>query len=263
MLTLKRTFIEILLIGGLACGLAFGTNAIRTGGKVKVGKSYFDTGSPKSINEKPSDAASTSSNAAASAAETAVQSANASLADQSGDSGEMTSDALHRSVSAPVSSYEPASEPHHDSTTGSTANIANGTDGAEHAEEDPEAHVEHEYQDIHTDEVVEVFNDPNTAYGVNLFIDARSDDAFAEGRIPRARQVHVYEVERYLTEDILALIESAEKVIVYCGGGKCEDSIFLCRDLIYEFDVPYDKVYLYGGGWNAWKARGMPVEKGR
>ena len=54
----------------------------------------------------------------------------------------------------------------------------------------------------------------------------------------------------------------ALKVIVYCGGGDCEDSVFMCRELL-EADVPYDAIHLYVGGWEEWTAKGMPVEEGR
>ena len=60
---------------------------------------------------------------------------------------------------------------------------------------------------------------------------------------------------------ILESIEGAERVITFCNGGDCEDSIFMCGDLI-EWDVPYDKVYLYPGGYQEWKRNGMPIEIG-
>lgn len=122
-------------------------------------------------------------------------------------------------------------------------------------------HPDHPYQEVTFDDVVEIFNDPNTEMGVNLFVDARDDEAFEEGHIPGALQADHYRLEDYI-DNLLDFAEAAEKIIVYCNGGDCEDSIFLCSDLM-EFDVPFDSVYLYPGGWKEWTKNGMPIEKGR
>ncbi|RME36222.1 MAG: rhodanese-like domain-containing protein [Planctomycetota bacterium] len=129
--------------------------------------------------------------------------------------------------------------------------------------DDVEAHAEHGFQNITTEEVAALLADPNTALGLNLILDARDDEAYEEGHIPGAIQVYYYEIERYLDEILLEQIAGAEKVIVYCNGGSCEDSAYLCRVLIDEYDVPYEKLYLYGGGWKAWTAKGQPVATGR
>jgi rhodanese-related sulfurtransferase len=120
---------------------------------------------------------------------------------------------------------------------------------------------DHPYQEVTFEDVVEVFNDPNTEMGINLFVDARNDDAYEEGHIPGAIQADHYRLEDYI-DNLLDFAEAAEKIIVYCNGGDCEDSIFLCTDLM-EFDVPFDSVYLYPGGWKEWTKNGMPIEKGR
>ncbi len=122
-------------------------------------------------------------------------------------------------------------------------------------------HPDHPYQEVTFEDVVEIFNDPNTEMGVNLFVDARNDEAYEEGHIPGALQADHDRLEDYI-DNLLDFAEAAEKIIVYCNGGDCEDSIFLCSDLM-EFDVPYDSVYLYPGGWKEWTKNGMPVEKGR
>ena len=75
--------------------------------------------------------------------------------------------------------------------------------------------------------------------------------------IPGAVLCNPYQVEQY-AEDVKNVALGAEKVIVYCGGGDCEDSLFLCRELI-EMDVPDDALYLYPGGWKDWQARKGPI----
>ncbi|MFQ5494578.1 MAG: rhodanese-like domain-containing protein [Phycisphaerae bacterium] len=132
----------------------------------------------------------------------------------------------------------------------SSAPAPSGSDG----------HLEHPYQSISLAEVVEVFNDPNTATGANVFVDARNDDTYAEGHIPGALQANHYEIERYI-DDVMQIAVGAEKVIVYCNGGDCEDSIFVCGDLL-EAGLSWDSIYLFEGGWTAWTARNMPVATG-
>jgi rhodanese-related sulfurtransferase len=119
------------------------------------------------------------------------------------------------------------------------------------------ADPDHPYQVISFEEVVAAFNDPKTAMGANVFIDARSAAVYEDGHIPCAVQVDAYEVADCL-DNVLDCISGAEKVIVYCNGGDCEDSVFLCRDLI-NADVPYETIYLYPGGCQEWEEKGMPM----
>jgi len=256
----KRTLVEVLIVGGLACALAFGTNALRTSGAIEIGKDYFYKGDPKSNRRGSQNPTQDQSapNETAPRVETEAQ----------GSPGGRTTSATLDHLRSEMQESPSRATQGDDSLRVNPASLElpkNETsvpdDPGEGGDED--AHIDHDYQDIHTDEVIEWFHDPLTKHGVNLFIDARDDDAFAEGHIPGAQHVYAYEVARYLTEDLLTRINEAQKVVVYCGGGNCEDSIFLCRDLIDEFNVSYDKVYLYAGGWKAWTKRGMPVESGQ
>lgn len=122
------------------------------------------------------------------------------------------------------------------------------------------AHLQHPYQEITYDEVFELLNDPNTAMGLNVFVDARNDEQYNEGHIPGALQCDPYNVGLYI-DNIIDYVAGAEKVVVYCGGGECEDSIFMCRELI-EMDVPMEAIYLFVGGWKEWSDNGSPIETG-
>ena len=121
-------------------------------------------------------------------------------------------------------------------------------------------HPEHPYQNVEFERVKALFEDPATAAGVNLFVDARNDDAFVLGHVPGAVQCDHYRLENYL-DRVLQAVELADAVVVYCNGGDCEDSIFVCADLI-EAGVPYEKVFLYAGGWKEWTDNGLPVATG-
>ena len=129
--------------------------------------------------------------------------------------------------------------------------------------ENAEVHIDHDYQDITTERVAKIVSNPDTGMGLNFIIDARDDESFEEGHISGAIQVNYYEIERYLDDVLLERMAAAENIVVYCNGGSCEDSIFLCRELINEYGVDYDRVFLYAGGWEAWTAKGHPTATGR
>ncbi len=121
--------------------------------------------------------------------------------------------------------------------------------------------LEHEYQEIDFAELVKVFNDPATAQGLNVLVDARKDDDYAEGHIPGATHCYPYEGGPCV-QAVVDQASGAERVIVYCGGGDCEDSIYLCRELVAA-GVPEDLLLLYPGGWTEWSGKEMPVEQGQ
>ena len=121
-------------------------------------------------------------------------------------------------------------------------------------------HPEHGYQVASLNEVVAMFDDPNTEMGLYVFVDARNDEAYEEGHIPGAIQADHYRIEDFI-DNILLHAEAAEKLIVYCNGGNCEDSILVCSDLL-DAGVSYDMIYLFTDGWKAWTAANMPVATG-
>ena len=121
---------------------------------------------------------------------------------------------------------------------------------------------QHDLQTISLEDAFSAFQHPDHRPGESdgkiFFIDARDDTNFNDGHIPGALQVDHYRLEKYLP-DVLTMIESAEKLIVYCNGGNCEDSILVSHDLL-EAKVPYEKIFLFEGGYKAWKAAGHPLE---
>ncbi len=93
-----------------------------------------------------------------------------------------------------------------------------------------------------------------------IFIDARNDEAYSEKHIPGAYQLDHYFVDRYV-DALLPLCRNAERIIVYCNGGKCEDSKLAALDLI-ERGVAADRLFVYIGGVVAWGQDGLPFEQG-
>ena len=106
-----------------------------------------------------------------------------------------------------------------------------------------------------------VFDDPDTQSGLNVFVDARNDHNYEEGHLPGAVQCDPYLVDQYW-DNVEPLVLGAMKVVVYCGGGDCEDSIFMCRELVNQ-GVPTEALFLYEGGWKEWVAAGGAAEIGR
>lgn len=123
------------------------------------------------------------------------------------------------------------------------------------------SHPKHKFQIITFEEVLELFDDGGMLDGTYVFVDARNDTLYEEGHIPGALQADHYRLDEYI-EAVLDAAEMAEKVIVYCNGGDCEDSIFMCQDL-KGFGVSSDRLFLYEGGWNEWELNGQPVATGR
>lgn len=121
-------------------------------------------------------------------------------------------------------------------------------------------HPKHEYQVASFEDVAEIIADPNTECGLNVFIDARRAAEYCEGHIPGAIRCFPFTLHECLDE-VMERTAGAERVISYCNGHDCEDSIFMCRELI-EAGVPYENVYLYEGGWKEWTSKGQPIEKG-
>jgi rhodanese-related sulfurtransferase len=113
---------------------------------------------------------------------------------------------------------------------------------------------------IDSQHVTELFNDPAKAEGLTIFVDARDDDHFSAGHIPGAYQLDHYHPENYLAQ-VLPACQFAQKIVVYCKGGTCEDSeqtaIFL-RDA----GIPRDRLFVYAGGFDDWSAQHRPVETG-
>ena len=125
----------------------------------------------------------------------------------------------------------------------------------------PTKKLDHDFKVATFEDMVDAFNDPAYEHGLFVFVDARNDEAFGQGHIPGAIQADHYQLEKYI-DAVRERAVAADKVFVYCNGGECEDSIFMCGDLL-EYGIAKDVLYLYEGGWKEWVARGMPVEPAR
>jgi rhodanese-related sulfurtransferase len=93
------------------------------------------------------------------------------------------------------------------------------------------------------------------------FLDARRSQDFAEGHVAGARSAPVWEtqLDTRITEfEARAMPGPASPIVLYCGGGDCEDSRLLARKLV---TLGYRNLLIYRDGYPDWAAKGRPVAK--
>lgn len=113
---------------------------------------------------------------------------------------------------------------------------------------------------IESAEAKALFRDPRREQELVVFIDARNDRHYLEGHIPGAYQFDHYYPENHLPV-VLPACQQAEIVVVYCGGGDCEDSEFAALAL-KDAGISAERLVVYGGGIKDWTEGGLPIEVG-
>jgi rhodanese-related sulfurtransferase len=114
-------------------------------------------------------------------------------------------------------------------------------------------------QPVTLEELQTVLKDPRFALDQFVVLDDRDHD-YAEGHIPGAFQFFHYRAPEFLPS-LLPVLMAAEKIVVYCGGGSCEDSEFAAL-MLAEIGVPKEKLMVFAGGMKEWKERALPLEAG-
>ena len=84
-------------------------------------------------------------------------------------------------------------------------------------------------------------------------IDVREESEWATGRLPRAEHLCKGIIER----DIETMIPHLDTdIVLYCGGGFRSA---LAADSLQK--MGYTRVASMDGGWRAWTAAGLPIDK--
>jgi len=115
-------------------------------------------------------------------------------------------------------------------------------------------------QVVHLKETMALFKSAEFESEAVVFLDARPDADFEAGHIPGAHAFNHYQAPKYLPA-VLPVCAKAARVVVYCAGGECEDSEFAALTL-RDVGVPAEKLFVYPGGMNEWRANRQPIETG-
>jgi rhodanese-related sulfurtransferase len=113
---------------------------------------------------------------------------------------------------------------------------------------------------VNHDQAWQLYQDPRYAHNLIVFVDARDDAHYQAGHVPGAHVFDHYRATEYLA-GVLAVCQTAERIVVYCNGGDCEDSEFAAV-LLRDVGVPNAKLAVYPGGFTEWQINGLPVELG-
>ncbi len=89
------------------------------------------------------------------------------------------------------------------------------------------------------------------------FVDARTDVEREVGTIEGALHLETLHFVNRMEGPILAQLEPAFPVIVFCAGGECDASENVAQRLIGR---GYTEVYIMHEGFGAWEAAGHPTE---
>lgn len=89
-----------------------------------------------------------------------------------------------------------------------------------------------------------------------VFVDARSAQSYADGHLPGAVSLPVYNMEDYIFS-FLDNHATDMTVVTYCSGIKCTDSHFVAEELAA---AGYQDVRVFAEGIAKWREEGMPVE---
>jgi rhodanese-related sulfurtransferase len=119
---------------------------------------------------------------------------------------------------------------------------------------------------IRHEELKSLFENPFYQSGLYMIIDAREDSWYAAGHIPGAYHLDYFLDEQTLDQlyatQVQPFVAIAEKVIVYCNGGDCDDSVNTAERLCFKYMVDPGKVFVYPEGFETWQKAGLPVERG-
>ncbi|HVK39701.1 MAG TPA: rhodanese-like domain-containing protein [Candidatus Kapabacteria bacterium] len=92
-----------------------------------------------------------------------------------------------------------------------------------------------------------------------VWFDARNADEFAEGHIPGAKHIYANDFQQHIPELLQMNIPRDQLIVVYCGGGLCELSHDLAKNIRL---LGFSKVVVYTGGTTEWTKNNYPMTKG-
>lgn len=269
---MKSVLLETLVVLAVGTGVALVANA-RSDKGLDLGRDYFLTATPRSPTGEGTggDAADRGTAEAPEGATPADQGAAGDEGatgdgDATGDEGAAgDGDAVPSGDGAGgASASGTASGAREGAAARRAASPAGGggpTAAEPHADEAVVAQLAELGLDLVThDEMVALFEGEEYEVGLTMFVDARDDAHYAEGHIPGAFQLDYFYPDRYV-DAIMAEVPFARRIVVYCSGGSCEDSVLAAQYLMSRGVRPA-KLGVYAGGITAWTEAGLPRERG-
>jgi rhodanese-related sulfurtransferase len=95
------------------------------------------------------------------------------------------------------------------------------------------------------------------AGGTAVVLDARAEGFFKQGHVPGSRNLPAsasgFDVPAAILE-----VPKDRTFVVYCEGGDCQSSLALAKHL---HEAGFRDVRVFTGGWDEWRAAGLPEEK--
>jgi rhodanese-related sulfurtransferase len=122
-------------------------------------------------------------------------------------------------------------------------------------------HTEYDTQVVEDEAIVFIGFDRACQFIDNregIILDARIPEAYRQGHISGAHLLSFYEMSKYYPK-LKEQLEVSPSILIYCGDISCEDSEFLANELLYMGHAP---IFVYKGGFEEWKKKQMPVERG-
>ena len=96
------------------------------------------------------------------------------------------------------------------------------------------------------------------AGGTAAVLDARAEGFYGQGHVPGARNLPASAEDFDVPAAILELPKD-RTFVVYCEGGDCQSSLALAKRL---HEAGFRDIRVFTGGWDEWRAAGLPEEKG-
>jgi rhodanese-related sulfurtransferase len=97
--------------------------------------------------------------------------------------------------------------------------------------------------------------------GSAAFVDARSAAEYSRGHIFGAVSIPSLDKEQHL-ERVYELLPADQVIIVYCGGGECEDG-HMVFEFLAENGIRLESLRIFEPGWEVLGGlEGLPVAKG-
>jgi len=94
--------------------------------------------------------------------------------------------------------------------------------------------------------------------GDALLIDARPAEDYAEAHIPGAVSLPAFDFDSRFPE-LIDSLEAAPRIIVYCSGVACSDSIEVAERLT---GFGFEEVSVFEQGFSGWDGAGLPTTVG-